>query len=427
MKRFFAFVLAAVMVLSFTACGEKDTSLPTDSSAVQTTDKAEIASEADTTAIQEPQSEEASLDEVFYTEIQEIVSGNDKPSSTEPTGNRTEPTSKAPQVLKPAQTDPSKIIVSAKKEMIFTEKPTSSCHASTVLPLDNGNVVAAWFAGSSEKADDVNILTSVRTSKGWSSPVEVTADPDTAHWNPVLFQLDDGTIILYFKVGKEIAEWKTYFSTSKDGRIWSKPQELVPGDTSGGRGPVKNKPIRLSDGTILAPASDESGDIWRSFVDISTDGGKTWNRTDFVPTKDSKGKEVPMIQPTLWQSADGSVHMLTRTKVGKIYRSDSYDGGRTWCTAYPSGLPNNSSGIDLTQDKYGRLFLVYTPHSLAGIRTPLVISVSTDDGKTWTELMRFETKLGEFSYPAIVEKDDILYITYTYKREYIAYWELEIS
>lgn len=47
------------------------------------------------------------------------------------------------------------------KEFIFENKPTDSCHASTVLPLDDGRVVAAWFAGTKESADDVDILPSL--------------------------------------------------------------------------------------------------------------------------------------------------------------------------------------------------------------------------------------------------------------------------
>ena len=319
------------------------------------------------------------------------------------------------------------VIVSTKKEMIFTEKPTDSCHASTVLPLDNGNVVAAWFGGTGEQENDVKIYTSVRTEDGWSKPVAVVGKPDTAHWNPVLFQLDDDTIALYFKVGKDTACWQTYFATSKDGIHWSVPQELVPGDTSGGRGPVKNKPIRLDDGTILAPASDESGSVWRSFVDISTDNGKTWTRTDFVPTKYLGCLEAPMIQPTLWQSEDGSVHMFTRTKVGQIYRSDSTDGGRTWCRAYASGLANNNSGIDLDVDDNGRIFLACNPYATPGIRTPLTLAVSTNDGKDFTRILNLETGVGEFSYPSVVIKDNIIHITYTYKRDYIAYWQIEIA
>ena len=118
------------------------------------------------------------------------------------------------------------IIVSATKEMIFDKKITDSCHASTVLPLDDGSVIAAWFGGSSEKKSDVKIYTSVRTEEdGWSDPIVVSAADDIAHWNPVLFQKEDGTVVLYFKVGTDTDYWKTYYATSTDGRSWSTPRE----------------------------------------------------------------------------------------------------------------------------------------------------------------------------------------------------------
>ena len=152
------------------------------------------------------------------------------------------------------------------KEFIFENKPTESCHASTVLPLDDGRVVAAWFAGTKESADDVDILTSVRSEGGWSEPVRVSADRNIPHWNPVLFRRTDGKIMLFFKVGKKIPMWKTYFSLSDNGVDWSEPAELVPGDISGGRGPVKNKPIRLRSGRVIAPASDERNTLWVGWI-----------------------------------------------------------------------------------------------------------------------------------------------------------------
>ena len=320
------------------------------------------------------------------------------------------------------------IIVSATKEMIFDKKITASCHASTVLPLDDGSVIAAWFGGSSEKENDVKIYTSVRTEEdGWSDPIVVSAADNVAHWNPVLFQKEDGTVVLYFKVGADTDYWQTYYATSTDGRSWSTPRELVPGDNSGGRGPVKNKPIRLKDGTVLAPASTEIDGEWRAFVDISTDDGATWTKTANVDSKYCTWFKVPMIQPTLWQSADGSVHMLTRTKVGKIYRSDSYDNGKTWCCAYATKLPNNNSGIDLDTDDQGRIFLAYNNVGIPGVRTPLVLSVSTDDGQTFTKIKTFEKGLAEYSYPAVVVKGDTIHITYTYERDYIAYWQIKIK
>lgn len=73
------------------------------------------------------------------------------------------------------------------KEFIFENKPTESCHASTVLPLDDGRVVAAWFAGTKESADDVDILTSVRSESGWSEPVRVSADKQYPALEPGAF------------------------------------------------------------------------------------------------------------------------------------------------------------------------------------------------------------------------------------------------
>lgn len=438
MKRFLALAIAALMIFSCAACssdGNGDTTAAEGTTAADTvSDVIAAPANDDTTA---PSETAAPAENGGNTaspapagrnnNINIIIkpAGTAKPSAG---GSSTVTPPKTDNTPVEVETDPKKIIVSAEKEWIFTEKITDSCHASTVLPLDDGSVIAAWFAGSSESDDDVKILTSVRGTDGkWGEPIRVSADPNVAHWNPVLFQNDDGTITLYFKVGKNTQYWKTYYSTSTDGKVWATPKELVPGDNSGGRGPVKNKPIRLKNGTILAPGSTEIDDKYRCFVDISTDNGKTWNRTPEINSSFLRFFKVPMIQPTLWESKDGSVHMLTRTKLGKIYRSDSLDGGKTWCRAYATNLPNNNSGIDLDTDDSGRIFLVYNPVGIPGIRTPLTLAVSLDDGKTFTKIKTFERGLAEYSYPAVVVKGDTIHITYTYERDYIAYWQIKVK
>ena len=235
-------------------------------------------------------------------------------------------------------------------------------------------------------------------------------------------------MMLFFKVGKKIPMWKTYFSLSDNGVDWSEPAELVPGDIGGGRGPVKNKPIRLRSGRVIAPASDERNTLWVCFADISNDDCRTWKRMRTVPTKSLRGFYVPMIQPTLWQSEDGNVHMLTRTSRGRIYRSDSSDEGETWCRAYRTKMPNNNSGIDLVLAGNGKIYLVCNPVKKNwGGRSPLDLLVSEDGGETFNLLMRLEDREGgEFSYPAITERDGVLHITYTYDREYIAYRQIKI-
>lgn len=331
--------------------------------------------------------------------------------------------------------------------IIEEDRPFDSAHASTLLQLRDGGVLAAWFGGSWEHAKDVAIWTARRIGGRWLPPVKVADVRGVPMWNPVLFRRADGVIELFFKVGEEIADWKTYFVLSRDeGETFSAMEELVPGDTCGGRGPVKNKPIRLRSGRVLAPASLE-GPLWDAFVDISDDDCLTWRMSELVPVRrvqlsagSSMNNDVVdrpynpqycfgkgLIQPTLWEDADGAVHMLCRSTSSRVFRSDSLDGGETWCLAYDMGLPNNNSGLDLAQLSDGRLVLAFNPREnlpgyYKGPRTPLAVAVSCDNGETFETVKVLEDQPGNYCYPSIIvgENDEIM-VTYTWNRLRVAY------
>lgn len=341
-------------------------------------------------------------------------------------------------------------------QLVIGVRKTLAHHASTVLPLKNGHVLVAWFGGSRESNNDVGIWLSEKTEAGFSE-ARCIASSMEPHWNPVLFEGEDGRILLFFKVGHPIPDWRTLVMESKDlGKTWSAPREVVPGDDSGGRGPVRNKPIRLKSGRVVAPASVERG-LWRCFMDISDDDCRTWKRTNLIEAQGTGNldeglkkwrsardeaarrgepfdeKQVPaeyahgrgIIQPSLWEDQEG-VHALLRSGEGWIYRTDSLDGAETWCEAYPTEIPNNNSGIDLTRLDNGVMLLVYNPvGGNFGQRSPLSVAWSGDDGKTWEKICDLEAEPGEFSYPAIVSKGNHVWMTYTYKRENIAYWEFD--
>jgi predicted neuraminidase len=213
-----------------------------------------------------------------------------------------------------------------------------------------------------------------------------------------------------------------------NGTTWSAPKELVPGD-KGGRGPVKNKLIVLSNGTWLAPASNELKGIWNAFVDRSEDSGKTWQSTPFLTFNRDSIPGEGVIQPTLWESSPGKVHMLLRSSAGVICRSDSEDYGKTWSPVYKTDLPNPNSGIDLAQLDNGILALVYNRDGKNwGNRRPVSIALSHDNGKTWPVIKDIETGVqgDEFSYPAIIHYGDTIALTYTWKRQRIAFWTAKI-
>ena len=302
-----------------------------------------------------------------------------------------------------------------------------SCHASHFVVLRDGRVFCVFFYGSAEGKGDVRIFGSFRNPDGsWSEAFAISEDDGIAHWNPVLMERPDGGYTLFYKIGRTIPEWKTFCRVSHDDcRTWSDPFEMIPGDVSGGRGPVRNKTIYLSDGSILAPGSTEVGE-WKCFFDRSTDGGETWVRSEDVSiAEELRGKYSDLnrrgiIQPTLWESADG-VHALMRSTEGRIYRTDSADF-TNWCTPYAIDMPNNNSGIDLAQLPDGRLILACNPNGENwGSRTPLSLYVSHDNGLSFSLYSHLITMPGAYAYPAIRYADGCLHVTYTWNRKTIAY------
>jgi predicted neuraminidase len=257
----------------------------------------------------------------------------------------------------------------------------------------------------------------------WTPPVCVAKITSVAHWNPVLFVLPDNTLHLWFKVGATIPNWVTWTLLSEDnGLTWGGLREVVENDIWGGRGPVKNKPILLSDGTLLTGASTEQGS-WESFVDRSEDGGLTWERTlNFDRT--SLGPRHGCIQPTLWESALGHIHAFVRSSCGYLPRTDSTDNGRTWSPLYETNIPNNNSGVDIARLADGTLALVLNPVSGDwGKRSPISLWISRDNSATWPEQLEIENAIGgEFSYPAIIAHGQEVFITYTHQRTQIAFW-----
>ena len=307
-----------------------------------------------------------------------------------------------------------------------------NCHASHLLPSADGSLFAVWFEGTKEGEADVCIWGARRSTDGhWSEKRRLTADDGLPHWNPVLFRKANGEVLLFSKKGTPIPRWYTMMQCSDDDcETFSPAKELIPGDV-GGRGPVRNKILRMSNGVLAAPASDENGQ-WRAFIDLSDDDGETWRKSDWLQlfSDEEQYHRRGVIQPTLWESEPGHIHALLRSSEGCIYRADSANFGETWCAPYPIALPNNNSGIDLAPLPDGRLILAYNPAGENwGPRNHIALAVSADNGATWQHLMNLENEPGqhEFSYPCVIAEGSTLHISYTFDRVNIAYWQIEME
>jgi len=306
-------------------------------------------------------------------------------------------------------------------EFIYTEAPYPSCHASAIAETPAG-LVAAWFGGTYERHPDVGIWVSRYVDGKWTPSVEVAngVQNDTLRyptWNPVLYQIPEGDLLLFYKVGPSPSTWWGMLIRSSDnGLTWSAPEKFPDGFI----GPVKNKPVLLTDGTLLCPSSTE-GDGWKIHFEKTKDFGKTWETTG--PVNDDGIYNA--IQPTILGYKDGSLQALSRTKNAVIGSNRSYDNGKTWTLMQPSGLPNNNSGFDGVTLACGRQLLVYnhvkTPANASkGYRTPLNVAVS-DDGKNWEAALILEdSEIGQYSYPSVIQSSDgLVHIVYTWRRERI--------
>jgi len=322
-------------------------------------------------------------------------------------------------------TTSAQVVTPVISEFIFESAPFASAHASTIVET-SGGLAAAWFGGTREGANDVGIWLSRRVGGKWTAPIEVATgvQPDGTRlptWNPVLFEVRSGTLALFYKVGPNPREWWGMVRTSADGgRTWSNARRLPDGIL----GPIKNKPVRLADGTIIAPSSTEtpeSPSTWRVHFERSRDAGATWSVAR--PAVNAGGAPIDAIQPSILIHAGGRLQALGRTRSGRVFETWSEDGGQTWAPVMLTELPNPSAGTDAVTLKDGRHLLVYN-HTPKG-RTPLQVAL-TRDGKTWETVHILENEPGEYSYPAIIQTaDGLVHITYTWKRERIKYVVLD--
>jgi predicted neuraminidase len=322
-----------------------------------------------------------------------------------------------------AQTAPGVIT----SEFIYETAPYPECHASTIAE-SKGTLVAAWFGGTKEKNPDVGIWVARWENGKWNTPVEVANGVESPSkryptWNPVLHQPKNGPLLLFYKVGPSPSSWWGMLTTSSDGgKTWSKPVRL-PNDIAG---PIKNKPVELSNGELLCPSSTEDNG-WRVHFERTSDLGKTWERTP--PIND--GKEFGVIQPTVFFHPGNQLQALFRSRQGKLVEAWSADNGKTWSKLVATSLPNPNSGVDGVTLKDGRHLLVYnhvvTASGKWGRRSLLNVALS-QDGKAWQAALVLEAGKpdDEYSYPAVIQTGDgRVHITYTWNRKKVKHVVLD--
>lgn len=302
------------------------------------------------------------------------------------------------------------------------ETPTGRYkHPATLTELDTGDLLLAYYGGEGEYAAETKVFASRRRkgSSAWSTPQPIASNPFYAMGNPVLWQDPESRLWLFYVV-RPGSTWSTSRIAAKispdRGVSWSDSFVVAwdPGMM------VRSRPILLADGAYLLPVYSETGaDTERTGTDTSSvflrfdPVQRTWSASNKVTSR------LGNLQPGVVELAPGHLLALCRRagdyepgSDGKVVRTESHDGGRTWSPGVDTEFPNPNAAVDLLELRNGHLLFLYndSPDS----RTPLRAAISTDGGKTWPHRRNLAEGPGDFAYPtALQTKDGRIHVTYT--------------
>ncbi|MCA9072308.1 MAG: exo-alpha-sialidase [Planctomycetaceae bacterium] len=275
-----------------------------------------------------------------------------------------------------------------------------------------GRLWAVWYASPTGGEDQNNFVLAVKSGnegQTWTDAALVI-DPDgkgpVRAFDPEVWVDPNGRLWVFWAqaVGHDgsISGVWAITTDNPDDAVpkWSKPRRLTDGI-------MMCKPLVLSTGEWVLPAS-----TWRKTDNsarmvVSTDEGKTWNVRGACQIPPSmRAFDEHMIV----ERKDGSLWMLVRSNTGFLLESISRDRGKTWTTAKPSSIPHPSARFFIRRLNSGNLLLV--KHHNTKSRNHLTALISKDDGETWLGGLELDER-STISYPDGVQaKDGRVFIIY---------------
>ena len=342
-------------------------------------------------------------------------------------------------------------------------------HASCVVELSDGSLLAVWFHGSGERtADDVRIEGSRlrRDSQTWSPRFVIADTPGYPDCNPALFidpqnrlwllwptilantwesalmkykissdYLNDGPPkwlqqeIMHITPGvefqkKTLAHWdkieKELLPTIQDQKLKQTLTAFLPKIRQQTQDKLfcrlgwmtRAHPFILENRRLIVPLYSDGFDF--SLMAITDDWGNSWQVS--TPLTGAGN-----IQPSIVRRNDGTLYTLMRDNgppPQRLMQSESKDNGETWSPVTDSNLPNPGSGAEIIQLKNGHWILI--SNDTEEERNQLAVQISEDEGKTWPWKRYLEKdapgpEAGRYHYPSIIQsKDGSLHATYSY-------------
>jgi predicted neuraminidase len=178
---------------------------------------------------------------------------------------------------------------------------------------------------------------------------------------------------------------------------------------------TKNKAVFIGEDRMILPLYSDGFSF--SLMAITDDGGAHWRFSEPLVGFGN-------IQASIAEKRDGSLVAYMRDNgppPKRLMVSESNDQGLTWSRVRDTELPNEGSGADVVTLENGNWVLAY--NDTEDGRHSLAISLTTDEGRSWSHTRHLELDTREpsmatqFAYPSIIEgKDGMIHVIYSYHR-----------
>lgn len=179
--------------------------------------------------------------------------------------------------------------------------------------------------------------------------------------------------------------------------------------------------------------------VWDAAIDrvenhvlVSADSGNSWKsfHGPDIAIKGDTGRNWTWSEPTIIELKDGRIVMFLRVcGSGRLYRSESRDGGNTFTEAVPTDIPNPSNKPKLLRVSDGRIALIHTPCAIQGFkgRNPLSVWLSDDELESFSDRRIISDFPGAFCYPDGFAEGDRLKFTIEYNRHDVLYVDVDLA
>lgn len=293
------------------------------------------------------------------------------------------------------------------------------------VTLKSGRILFDYsqFSGGRNDFDRSEIAEIHSNDEGrtWSSPrVAVPTGEYQNIMSVSLLRLSSGRIARFFAVKKsKLRDCHAVMSFSDDeAQTWTSPRLI---HAAPGYFVLNNdRVIQTHSGRLIVPFSFHrlkgASDDWASWDPrgltlwyYSDDEGATWKESDnwwALPIASGSGLQ----EPGVVELKNGDIYSWSRTDRGAQYQYRSTDNGKSFSAPERSSFLTPNSPLSIKRIPGTDILLaVYNDHSgrvpapkAANQRAPLVISLSTDEAKTWGEPRVIESDLtGWYCYTAI--------------------------